>query len=167
MITFKRYSARSIWSHMCVAFLSWFGCGLLRKAPGTMGSIGALPFAALIAWFWGTNSLVIAALILFLLGWMVTSVHIKNEKSCKAPQWIVIDEVSGQWATLAVVPLNPYWYAIAFLIFRLFDILKPWPIDWADKRVAGALGIMLDDIFAAIYALFLLLVLKLLWSHIT
>ena len=48
-----------------------------------------------------------------------------------------------------------------------FDILKPWPIDWADKRVAGALGIMLDDIFAAIYAIFLLLVLKLLWSHIT
>ena len=60
-----------------------------------------------------------------------------------------------------------YYCASSFILFRLFDIWKPYPVGYVDDNVKGALGIMLDDIFAAIYAIFLLLVLKLLWSHIT
>ena len=71
----------------------------------------------------------------------------------------MIDEVAAQWLVLLPAPLDPIAYALAFLLFRIFDIWKPWPVRWADRHVKGGLGIMLDDLFAAVYALFLLSVL--------
>jgi len=68
------------------------------------------------------------------------------------PGAIVIDEVAAQWLVLLPVPLDPLSYAVAFLLFRLFDIWKPWPVGWLDRRVHGGLGIMLDDLLAAVYA---------------
>ncbi len=66
---------------------------------------------------------------------------------------MVIDEVAGQWLTLALAaPLDPLFYAAGFLLFRVFDILKPWPVNWADDQLKGGLGIMADDIIAAGYA---------------
>ena len=64
----------------------------------------------------------------------------------------MIDEVAGQWLVLVAAPLDPLAYAVAFLLFRIFDIWKPWPVRWADCRVKGGLGIMLDDLLAAVYA---------------
>lgn len=75
------------------------------------------------------------------------------------PGEIVIDEVAGQWLALLSAPLTPLAYALVFLLFRIFDICKPWPVRWADRQVPGGLGIMLDDLLAAVYAALALLVL--------
>ena len=65
----------------------------------------------------------------------------------------MIDEVAGQWLTLSIVPVDLRWYFLAFILFRLADIYKPWPVSLIDRRMKNALGIMLDDIAAAIYAI--------------
>ena len=69
---------------------------------------------------------------------------------------MVIDEVVGQWLTLLLTPPSLLDYALGFALFRLFDIWKPWPIAWFDRRVGGGLGIMIDDVLAAVYAALLL-----------
>ena len=148
-----------------VILLSWFGSGLTKRAPGTVGSAAALPVAALIAWTWSPAALVLASGLAFLLGWATARAHLKGENTDKDPQWIVIDEVAGQWLALAVVPLHLVWYLAAFAVFRIFDIYKPWPVGWADRKISGALGIMLDDILAAMYAALLLYGLQLAWTY--
>jgi phosphatidylglycerophosphatase A len=77
----------------------------------------------------------------------------------KDPSAIVIDEVAGQWLVLLGAAPNPLSYVLAFVLFRVFDIWKPWPVSWADRRLAGGLGIMLDDLLAAVYAVLALFVL--------
>src|SRR5690242_9156138 len=83
-------------------FLSWFGLGLVGPAPGTLGSAGCIPLAAIIVWIWGQNALFSAATVVFLLGWVLTALHLRDVAHDKDPQWIVIDEVAAQWAVLAV-----------------------------------------------------------------
>ncbi|HJU17057.1 MAG TPA: phosphatidylglycerophosphatase A, partial [Stellaceae bacterium] len=68
------------------------------------------------------------------------------------PGAVVIDEVAGQLLALVPAPRTPAAYALAFLLFRLFDIKKPWPVGWVDRRIGGGFGIMLDDALAAVYA---------------
>ncbi len=75
------------------------------------------------------------------------------------PGMVVIDEVAAQWLVLAAAPTNLVAYAAGFLLFRIADIVKPWPASWADRSVHGGLGIMLDDILAAVYAGVVLLLL--------
>jgi phosphatidylglycerophosphatase A len=128
-----------------------FGSGLSRFAPGTMGTLVAVPFALLLknlptAWFW------LALVILFLLGVLLC------EKSSQRlgqhdPGGIVWDEMVAYWLTVAFIPVTWAWWLAAFLLFRFFDIVKPWPIGFVDKRVGGGLGIMLDDIVAALFAM--------------
>mgnify|MGYP003349188721 FL=1 len=144
-------------------FLSWFGLGLLGMAPGTLGSAGSLFPAAIIVWIWGQNALFSAATVAFLSGWALTARHLRDVPGEKDPQWIVIDEVAAQWAVLAVVPLTPGWYLAGFALFRFFDIAKPWPVSWADRKVPGALGIMLDDALAGLYAAIILITVRLVW----
>ncbi|HVJ51537.1 MAG TPA: phosphatidylglycerophosphatase A [Aliidongia sp.] len=130
---------------------TWFGVGYATIAPGTWGSLAALPFAALIAWLAGPWALVPAAAVLFLLGCWASD-RVSRESRASDPQYVVVDEVVGQWLTLAVAPLDPLAYGLGFLLFRIADILKPWPAGWADREVKGGLGIMLDDVLAAIYS---------------
>jgi phosphatidylglycerophosphatase A len=132
--------------------LSWFGCGLWPKAPGTIASIGAMPLGGFIHWGFGTGTLVVCAFALFFIGWAVAAAHFRNTAEIKDPQWVVVDEVVGQWLALSVVPFSFGGFALAFVLFRAFDILKPWPVSWADSQVGGALGIMLDDVLAGLYA---------------
>ena len=129
--------------------LSWFGSGYSPVAPGTAGSIAALPFAWVIAIYWGATGLAAAALMVFVIGWFVCSI---TPEAKRDPGWVVIDEVAGQWLTLAVVPPNLLLYGLGFLLFRLFDILKPWPIRALEQNMPGGLGVMVDDIAAAVYA---------------
>ncbi len=133
-------------------FLTWFGAGFSFHAPGTVGSLNALPMAAGIAWLAGGRSLIIAAIIPFVLGMLYTARYLRNEPDNSDPRWIVIDEVVGLWITLAAVPLSFLWYVVGFLCFRFFDIVKPWPISWVDRNVPGALGVMLDDVIAGLAA---------------
>ena len=134
---------------------TWFGVGYAPVAPGTWGSLAALPFAWLIVWLGGAWALVAAAATLFLIGWWASEAVVASTRSSD-PQYIVVDEIVGQWLTLAVAPLDPLAYGLGFLLFRAADILKPWPAGWADRQVTGGLGVMLDDCLAAIYSAALL-----------
>jgi phosphatidylglycerophosphatase A len=132
-------------------FLCWFGLGMINRAPGTLASLGCLPIAAVIVWIGGQFALAVAAALVFALGYGLTAAYVRRVPDDKDPQWIVIDEVAAQWATLVIVPLDPAWYALGFGLFRLFDIFKPWPVSWADRK-PGTFGIMVDDMLAAVYA---------------
>ena len=137
------------------------GVGHLRPAPGTWGSLVALPLAWLlhaVAGPWLLGAAIIAG---FLKGWWATARETEG-KDDHDPSEIVIDEVVGQWiaflpvsigaahAGAALTALWPGWVA-AFVLFRLFDILKPGPVGWADRR-DDALGVMLDDVIAGLLA---------------
>ncbi len=141
-----------------LTILSWFGSGYAPKAPGTAGSLAALPFAWGMASFWGPESLLLAGLIAFCVGW--AAAH-RSPEATKDPGWVVIDEVAGQWLTLAFVPPDILLYAIGFIAFRIFDIYKPWPIRTLEQNVPGALGVMVDDVAAAVYAAVVLYLLTL------
>ncbi len=130
---------------------TWFGSGLLRKAPGTFGSLAALPFAALILWTFGNLALLVAATIVFGLG-LAVSGRYAQAGGDPDPGAVVIDEVAGQWLTLAPLCLTVESFALGFVLFRFFDIAKLWPISLAERRFSGALGIMADDIVAGLFA---------------
>jgi phosphatidylglycerophosphatase A len=126
--------------------------------PGTWGSLAALPCAWAIHSLSGVAGLAIAAAIIFAVGcWAAAT--IAKASGIKDPGAIVIDEVAAQWLVLLPAPLDPLSYAAAFLLFRIFDIWKPWPVGLADRRVPGGLGVMLDDLLAAVYAVLVFLVL--------
>ncbi len=132
-------------------YCTWFGAGLSPKAPGTVGSLAALPFAWGIASYGGGIALLIAAILVCGIG-IPLSAHLARTDNSDDPQYIVVDEVAGQWLTLAFAPLTWQAYLLGFLAFRLFDILKPWPVCWADQQLPGGWGIMLDDMLAGVYA---------------
>jgi phosphatidylglycerophosphatase A len=137
---------------------TWFGAGCLPIAPGSWGSLAALPPAWAIRSVLGLGGLVGAVAIAFVVGWWAAD-RVAKASVVEDPRAVVIDEVAGQWLVLLAAPLAPLPYALAFLLFRIFDVWKPWPARWADRHLGGGLGIMLDDLFAAIYAGLLLLVL--------
>ncbi len=130
---------------------TWFGAGLLPKAPGTWGSLAAVPFAWGLYHLGGRPLLAAATVAVSLIGWWASEVYIRKT-GIQDPGEVVIDEVAGQWLTLLVVPPVPLLYLAGFALFRLFDIRKPWPVSWADTRIGGGLGVMVDDLFAGIYA---------------
>jgi phosphatidylglycerophosphatase A len=135
------------------------GIGRLRPAPGTWGSLAALaPGAGLLAL--GGPFLVLAAAIgLGWLGWRAISA-LPEETQRNDAGWVVIDEAAGQWVALAGLGAVSWpGLVAAFLLFRLFDIAKPWPVSWADRRHDAA-GIMLDDLLAGAMAALVLLVLR-------
>ncbi|MAF47716.1 MAG: phosphatidylglycerophosphatase A [Rhodospirillales bacterium] len=137
----------------------FFGAGLLPKAPGTWGSLAALPLAWLIHGWGGAPWLAGATAVLFIIGVWASSVH-GRRLGRDDPGEIVVDEVAGQWLTLLVVPADLLLYALGFVLFRFFDIVKPWPVSWADRRIKGGVGIMFDDILAGVYAALGLLLLR-------
>jgi phosphatidylglycerophosphatase A len=136
---------------------TWFGAGLLPQAPGTWGSLAALPFAWLIADQGGWIALLVATILVAGLGVWAAG-EAARQSGLQDPGSIVIDEVAGQWLTLIAVPPDPLAYAVGFAAFRLFDITKPWPVSWADRTIKGGLGVMLDDLLAGGYALIAMLV---------
>jgi phosphatidylglycerophosphatase A len=136
--------------------------GLLRPAPGSWGSAAAIPLAWGLHYVGGFPLLVAATLAVFLLGWWATAAATRGQDN-HDPSEIVIDEVVGMW--IALWPLSAgLWHAgvdpwvfpypgwiVGFLMFRLFDITKPGPVGWADRRT-DALGVMLDDVIAGLMA---------------
>lgn len=136
-----------------LAFLlgTWFGSGKSPKAPGTCGSLAALPFGALIVLIFGSGTLFLASVALYFTGIWAAKIVMEETKS-HDPGMIVIDEVVGQWLALIFAPLNFWAYLLAFGFFRLFDILKPHPVGWIDMEMKNATGVMLDDVVAGLYA---------------
>ncbi len=127
------------------------GAGLVPKMPGTAGSLIAVPLAWFIMLAGGQPALAQATGLAVLIGWWAADYHARKIGE-DDPSTIVIDELVGQWLTLMVAPLEISFYILGFILFRLFDIFKPWPVSWADRKIKGGFGIMLDDILAAIYA---------------
>ena len=128
-----------------------FGSGLSPKMPGTMGTLAALPLWYLMQLGLNGIELLLCIGVSFLLGiWLCG----KTSEALKVHDHggIVWDEFVGLWLTLWFLPNSVAGLAIGFCCFRLFDIWKPWPIRWFDKRVHGGLGIMLDDLLAALPA---------------
>tara|TARA_B100001079_G_scaffold122896_1_gene105390 strand:+ start:241 stop:798 length:558 start_codon:yes stop_codon:yes gene_type:complete len=142
-------------SDPAVLLATWFGSGLIRKAPGTWGSLAALPCAWLVMRDFGTWGLATAIVLVFLCGWWAAS-RIEEKTGTSDPQYIVIDEVAGQGLALLFVPLDLYLYLVGFLLFRFFDILKPWPLHAVETRLKGGLGVMADDLAAGAYTALLL-----------
>ncbi len=134
-----------------VLLATWFGAGYLPRFPGTWGSLAALPFAWAISFYGGWPALAAASVIVFAIGLWSAGVYIRGGND-QDPAQVVIDEVAGQWLTLIPAPLDPMFYLLGFLLFRLFDIFKPWPVSWAERSFPGAAGVMLDDVAAGIYA---------------
>ena len=128
------------------------GVGRLRPAPGTWGSLVALPALLL-----GRDAILVLALLVGALGWVAVS-EVLRDRPAEDPGWIVVDEVAGMLVALAALPPDAGWVgaAAAFALFRAFDIAKPWPVSWADG-LHGATGVMLDDILAGAIAAALLL----------
>src|SRR5437868_4001604 len=115
---------------------TWFGVGFCPKAPGTMGSIAALPFAYAIQVYGGSAALFTAAVIVFIVGCIACGKYLAYTDAAD-PRELVIDEVCGQWLLLSVMYPTFISYFIGLLLFRFFDILKPWPISLADRRIHG------------------------------
>ena len=148
--------------HPAHLLATWFGVGLLPKAPGTYASLAALPCAWLIQNHGGTAGLALAAAVLAAGGWWAAAIFVRHDRSADPPE-VVVDEVVGQWLALIAAPAAWWGYALAFALFRLFDIAKPWPVSWAERAFPGASGIMLDDVAAGAYAALAVVVLTQLW----
>jgi phosphatidylglycerophosphatase A len=140
----------------------WFGSGLSPKAPGTAGTIAAVPLWLLLQGM-SLPAYLSLLVVLFAFGCWVCG---ESARRLGVHDYggIVFDEVVG--LLLTCVPLLPalgwvshgrwWWLLAAFALFRLFDVWKPWPIAWVDRRVGGGFGIMVDDVFAAVYAALIL-----------
>lgn len=137
-------------SHPAKLIGTWFGVGLAPKAAGTFGSIAALPFAWVIQAYAGNTALFIAGVIAFFAGWVACNYYLPHV-SAQDPREMVIDEVSGQWLLLSLMQHTLLAYLAGLALFRFFDIIKPWPICVADRKIHGGFGVMFDDALAAFY----------------
>jgi phosphatidylglycerophosphatase A len=138
---------------------TWFGCGYSPKAPGTAGSLAALAIAWMLHTYVGLSAIGTAWLSVLLAGPGIWAADVyAREIGKKDPQDVVVDEVVGQWMTLAgATVLNWKSWLLAFVLFRLFDIWKPAPVRQLE-RLPGGLGIVADDAMAGVYGALVLFV---------
>ena len=128
---------------------TWFGMGMIRPGPGTWGSAAALVMWYFLEFSYSYTYFILPIFILF--SWYIC---FKASMDCDSDdhQSIVIDEVAGMLLALSFVAHDILNYIYAFLLFRLFDIWKPWPISWVDKNIKGGIGVLLDDLIAGLFA---------------
>ena len=131
-----------------------FGTGCVRKMPGTIGTLAGVPFYLFmqeLSWHFYLGII----LVFFLVGIWICEKTAKDLGVHDHPA-IVWDEVVGYLVTMLFAPAGWLWIVLGFVLFRIFDICKPWPISWLDKQVKGGLGVMLDDIVAGLLSLAIL-----------
>ncbi|MEY4640184.1 MAG: hypothetical protein RLZZ227_178 [Pseudomonadota bacterium] len=134
-----------------VHFLAFgFGSGLAPKAPGTFGTLAAVPVYLLLDQL-GLGAYALVLIATFGLGIWICEKTAKN-LGVHDHGGIVWDEFVGYWITMFAAPAEWWWMIVGFALFRFFDIVKPFPISWLDKQVKGGLGIMLDDAVAGTFA---------------
>lgn len=156
MTTLPKPDVRFLLRHPAHFLALGFGSGLITPAPGTWGSIAALLLAVGLH-LAGVQGVMLAwlALPLFVLGVWVCGVTGRALGVADSGH-IVWDEIVAMLLVLAAVPATPVAWLAALLVFRVFDIVKPWPIRWLDARVHGGFGVMLDDVVAALFAVLVL-----------
>lgn len=128
-----------------------FGSGMMAKAPGTFGTLAAIPVYILMAplsieWYLGLTLLSVV-MGFYICGKAAKDMGVHDHGA------IVWDEFAGLLITMIAAPAGWVWIVVGFALFRFFDILKPWPIRWLDAKVKGGFGIMIDDVLAGIFAL--------------
>lgn len=138
-----------------ILFLGFgFGAGLSPIAPGTWGTVVAVPI------FYGLSFLPLSIYLLLTVAILIVGIWICDSSAKRLGvhdyPGIVWDEIGGYLVAMIAVPRMWLWMIMGFLIFRAFDIAKPWPIGWADRRLKGGFGIMMDDILAGLYTVLLL-----------
>jgi phosphatidylglycerophosphatase A len=134
---------------IAIFLASGFGSGFVPLAPGTWGSLVGVG----IVWkFWGASLLAQLTWVVLLgaLGVWVSDVTCQYFKKQDC-QHIVIDEIVGLMITMIGIPITGYGLVVGFLLFRFFDVVKPIPVNWVDKKVKNGLGVMLDDVIAGLY----------------
>lgn len=135
-----------------VHFLAFgFGSGLAPFAPGTFGTLaGLVLYLGIMHLDWWSYLIVVLVAV-------ITGIEIcgrtARDLGVHDHSGIVWDEIAGIWITLIAAPAGWLWIGVGFVLFRIFDIIKPWPIGFIDRKVAGGLGIMLDDVIAGLFAL--------------
>jgi phosphatidylglycerophosphatase A len=127
-----------------------FGSGMAPLAPGTAGTVVAIPLYLLMQPLALMPYLAVVALLF--LGGIALCAHTANRLGVHDHPGIVWDEIVGYLVTMAFAPAGWQWVVAGFVLFRLFDIVKPWPIRWCDRKVQGGFGIMLDDLIAGVFA---------------
>lgn len=132
--------------------VTWFGSGLSKFAPGTAGSLATLPFAYALHIYGGYFSVFVFSIAAFLVGIYASKLYLEQHPEKLDPGEIVIDEVAGQAFVLALLAPTLTAYVVGFVLFRVFDVLKPWPVSLADRKIVGATGVMVDDLLAAVFA---------------
>lgn len=129
-----------------------FGSGLAAKMPGTFGTLAALPLVVLLSHFASFPVYLIVTILVSVAGIWICG-KAAEDMGVHDDSAIVWDEVAGMLITMLAVPLSWQTLLAGFVLFRFFDILKPWPISYLDKHVHGGFGIMIDDVLAGIFAL--------------
>ncbi|MDZ7789570.1 MAG: phosphatidylglycerophosphatase A [Xanthomonadales bacterium] len=132
-----------------------FGSGLAPFAPGTAGSLAAIPLALPLVYLPLPAAIAVIAAAFAFGVWLCGRVG--RRLGVHDHSGIVFDEFVGLWLVLVLVPFHWAWWLAAFAVFRIFDAAKPWPIGWFDRRVHGGFGVMLDDVLAAGFSLAVLL----------
>ena len=131
-----------------------FGTGCMPRMPGTSGTMIGVIFYFLLQnsghWIYLGTITVLAITGIWICGKTAADLGVHDHSA------IVWDEITGYLVTMFMAPGGWVWALLGFVLFRLFDILKPWPVSWADKQVTGGMGIMLDDIIAGIFGLVIL-----------
>ncbi|MDO6461173.1 phosphatidylglycerophosphatase A [Granulosicoccaceae sp. 1_MG-2023] len=147
----KPLGLRDLFSHPLNFFSLGFGSGLAPKAPGTFGTLAAVPL------WWLLQPLPLSVYLLVTLIACVAGIWFcdvtARDLGVHDHSGIVWDEIAGFLITMVAAPAGLGWLIAGFALFRFFDVLKPWPISWFDRQVHGGLGIMLDDIVAGLMAL--------------
>ena len=148
-------SARTLLAHPAGWIATGFGTGLSPRAPGTAGSL-----AALLPWWFLLRGMPPGLYLACLLAAFAIGVWAADwaihRSGINDPGFVVWDEFIGQWLALFLLPVGWPWMVAAFVLFRLFDIWKPWPVRWADRALHGGVGAMLDDVLAGAYAFLVL-----------
>ncbi|HEX7964730.1 MAG TPA: phosphatidylglycerophosphatase A [Gammaproteobacteria bacterium] len=147
-------SARQVFTHPVHLLAYGFGAGLAPKAPGTAGTLVAIPIYVLLAQ--AGDTVYLAALAAMLVAGVFICGYTAANTGLDDPKGVVWDEIVGYLIAMLGLPFGWAWMLGGFLLFRLFDIWKPWPIRWLDRRIKGGVGIMLDDVAAALIACVLL-----------
>ena len=127
-----------------------FGSGLSRYAPGTLGTIAAIPLWWLLTQL--SQPLYLGLVLVAAIVGVSICGRAAEQLGVHVHGGIVWDEFVGLWVAMAFLPVSPVSLVLGFSLFRFFDIVKPWPISWLDKNISGGLGIMIDDIAAGLAA---------------
>jgi phosphatidylglycerophosphatase A len=151
---------KAVWTNPLYFIAFGFGSGAMPIAPGTFGTLLAIPFYLLL------RPLPLYAYLVVVLAFIIFSIWVSDRVSREIHvhdhQGMCIDEFAGFFVTMIAAPHDWPWIVLGFFLFRLFDIWKPWPIRWIDEKVQGGFGMILDDVVAGLFAMCIIQVLALL-----